>query len=100
MNKTERIINRSAWFRSIRPGDVSKGKFKDCKQLRSVSVQLTDYNAIYGQKYGVFIHAKYLKEELTVILVGVTIAQRKKELSDPSCRNDWRKLIDEWEEVL
>lgn len=95
MNKTERIINRSAWFRSIRPGDVSKGKFKDYKQLRSVSVQLTDYNAIYGQKYGVFIHAKYLKEELAVILVGVTIAQRKKELSDPSFRNEWRKLIGE-----
>ena len=93
MNKTERIVNRSAWFRSIRPGDVSKGKFKDYRALRSISVQLTDYNAIYGQRYGVFIHAKYLKEELTVILVGVTMAQRKKELSDPKCRNEWRKLI-------
>ena len=95
MNKSEKIVNRSAWFRSIRPGDVSKGKFKDYKQLKSISVQLTDYNAIYGQKYGVFIHAKYLRDELSVILVGVTIAQRKKELSDPDYRNEWRKLIDE-----
>lgn len=84
-----------AWFRSIRPGDVSKGKFKDYKALKSISVQLVDYNATIGKNLGVYVHAKYLKAELCVILVGVTLNQRKKELSDPDFKDEWRKLIKE-----
>ena len=31
MYKAQKIYNREAWFRSIRPGDVSKGKFDQHK---------------------------------------------------------------------
>jgi hypothetical protein len=95
MYKAQKIINRRAWFRSIRPGDVSKGKFSDYKALKSISVQLADYNASDGVKYGVYVHAKYLTKELCIILVGVTLEQRQKELSDPDYKDEWRKLIEE-----
>lgn len=95
MYRAEKIINRMAWFRSIRPGDVSKGKFKDYKALKSISVQLADYNATIGKSLGVYVHAKYLKSELCIILVGVTLNQRNKELSDPDYKDEWRKMIKE-----
>lgn len=95
MYKAIKIINRKTWFRSIRPGDVSKGKFKDYKALKSVSVQLAEHNAYEGKKNGVYIHAKYLSSEDCVILVGVTLEQRKKELEDPDYKDEWRNLIQE-----
>lgn len=95
MYKAQKILNRSAWFRSIRPGDVSKGKFKDYRALKSISVQLSDYNNLYAEKTGVFVHAKYLTKELCVILVGVTLNQRKRELEDPDYKDEWRNLIEE-----
>ena len=95
MYKAQKILNRTTWFRSIRPGDVSKGKFKDYRALKSVSVRLADFNASVGQKLGVYIHAKYLSRELCIILVGVTLEQRKKELEDPDYKDEWRKLIQE-----
>ena len=95
MYKAQKIINRLNWFRSIRPGDVSKGKFKNYNALKSISVQLADYNALHSEKNGVFVHAKYLKSELSVILVGVTYQQRLKELQDPDYKDEWRKLIEE-----
>lgn len=63
--------------------------------MKSVSVQLADFNASVGQKLGVYIHAKYLSRELCIILVGVTLEQRKKELEDPDYKDEWRKLIQE-----
>ena len=45
--------------------------------------------------YGVYVHAKYLKDELCVILVGVTLNQRQKELADPDFKDEWRNLIEE-----
>jgi hypothetical protein len=95
MYKAIKVLNRKTWFRSIRPGDVSKGQFKDYNALKSISVQLAGYNASEGKKYGVYIHAKYLSSELCVILVGVTLKQRKRELEDPDCKDEWRKLIKE-----
>ncbi len=95
MYKAQKILNRITWFRSIRPGDVSKGKFKDYRALKSISVQLADYNASVGRQLGVYIHAKYLSRESSVILVGVTLEQRKKELEDPDIKDEWRKLIQE-----
>ena len=95
MYKAIKVLNRKTWFRSIRPGDASKGQFKDYKALKSISVQLADHNASEGKKYGVYVHAKYLKEELCVILVGVTLKQREKELTDPDYKDEWRNLIKE-----
>ena len=94
MYKAQKIVNRMAWFRSIRPGDVSKGKFKDYKALKSISVQLADYNTCNAEKNDVYVHAKYLTKELCVILVGVTFKQRMKELEDPDYKDEWRKLIE------
>lgn len=93
--KSEKIVNRKAWFRSIRPGDASKGKFKDYKALKSISVQLSDYNASDGKRNGVFVHAKYDRDKVTVILVGVSLEQRAKELTDPDYKDEWRKIIEE-----
>ena len=91
-----RIVNRRAWFRSIRPGDVSEGKFKDYRALKSISVQLTDYNASEGKRNGVFVHASYDRDELIVYLVGVSQEQRAEELSDPCYKDEWKKKVDEW----
>jgi hypothetical protein len=93
--KAEKIVNRRAWFRSIRPGDSSKGKFNDYKALKSISVQLSDYNASDGKRNGVFVHASYDRDRNMVILVGVTLEQRAKELSDPDYKDEWRKMIEE-----
>lgn len=95
MYKAQKIFNRTAWFRSIRPGDVSKGKFKEYKALKSISVQLADFNASNAERNNVYVHAKYLTRELCVILVGVTYEQRMKELEDPEYKDEWRKLIEE-----
>ena len=76
MYKAQKITNRAAWFRSIRPGIVSKGKFEERKDLKTISVQLADFNACYGEKLDVYVHAKYISKELSVILVGVTYKQR------------------------
>ena len=94
--KVEMIVNRRAWFRSIRPGDVSEGKFKDYRALKSISVQLTDYNASEGKRNGVFVHASYDRDELIVYLVGVSQEQRAEELSDPCFKDEWKKKVDEW----
>ena len=94
MLKSKKILNRVAWFRSIRPGDVSKGKFRDSNCFKSISVQLAGYNAGMGKRLGVYVHAKYVRSEASVILVGVTATQRKKELSDPFLKDEWRKLIE------
>ena len=93
--KANKITNRVTWFRSIRPGDVSKGKFKDYTALQSISVQLAKFNATRGKQIGVYIHARYLTEDSCVILVGVTLEQRKKELEDPLYKDEWRKLIED-----
>lgn len=95
MYKTELIVNRAKWFRSIMPGDVSKGQFGDNCALKSLSVQLSGFNASIGKKKGVYIHAKYLTDESCVILVGVTLKQRQRELTDPNYKGQWRKLIKE-----
>ena len=94
--KAEKIVNRRAWFRSIRPGEVTNGKFKDYRALKSISVQLTDYNASDGKRNGVFVHASYDREKLIVYLAGVTLEQRAKELRDPSYKDEWRNMIKEW----
>ena len=93
MYKAEKIRNKDYWFRTIKPGDVAKGKFPTYGSITSLNVQLTRFNRSIGKEKGVFIHAKYLYDELCVILVGVTLAQRRKELTDPDYKNEWRKLI-------
>ena len=72
---------------------MAKGKLPSYGSITSLNVQLTRYNRSIGKERGVFIHAKYLYDELCVILVGVTIEQRKKELADPGYKNEWRKMI-------
>lgn len=89
-----RITNRARWFRSIKPGVVSEGQFRSSKIFKSLSVQLTDYNRTVGREKGIFIHANYLPAESVVILVGVTLEEREKELADASLKNAWRKLIE------
>ena len=93
MYKAEKIRNKESWFRTIKPGIVAKGKLPSYGSITSLNVQLTRYNRSIGKERGVFIHAKYLYDELCVILVGVTIEQRKKELADPGYKNEWRKMI-------
>ena len=95
MYKAQKIYNREAWFRSIRPGDVSKGKFDQYKDLKTISVQLAVFNAAYAEKKDVYVHAKYISKELCVILVGVPFKQRQKELKNPKYKNEWRNLIKE-----
>ena len=47
------------------------------------------------RKNGVFVHASYDRDRNMVILVGVTLEQRAKELSDPDYKDEWRKMIEE-----
>ena len=93
MYSAMRIRNRAKWFRSIKPGDVSEGSFKSCSVFDSISVQLTQYNRTMGREKGVFIHAKYFPNDASVVLVGVTLEQRERELVDRSYSSHWRKLI-------
>ena len=92
-NTGNRITNRAKLFRSIKPGDVSEGQFNNSSKFKSISAQLTDYNRTIGREKGVFIHARYFPEESLVILVGVSLEERKRELSDRDYCNNWHKLI-------
>ncbi len=87
------VRNHLDWIRGLKPGDVSKATFKKYHTLKSISVQLADYNAGRGKERGVFVHAKYNKSELSITLVAVSLKEREMELSDPEMRNEWRKLI-------
>ena len=87
------IKNRAKWFRSIKPGDVSEGFFKSSKVFDSISVQLTQYNRTVGKEKGVFVHAKYYPDDVSVVLVGVTLEERARELEDSSFSSHWRRLI-------
>lgn len=91
------VKNRAKWFRSIKPGDISKGHFKDSLKFKSISVQLRDFNRTCGLKKGVFIHAKYLPSESIIILVGVTLEEREKELSDRKYIGLWREILNKYE---
>ena len=93
MYNTKRVRNRAAWFRSIKPGEVSEGVFTSSKVFGSISVQLTQYNRTMGKEKGIFIHAKYFPDNASVILVGVTSEERERELTDPNYSSDWRRLI-------
>jgi len=93
MYNTTRIKNRAKWFRSIKPHEISKGYFKSSRIFDSISVQLAQFNRTMGKEKGVFIHAKYVPDELSVILVGVTLKERERELVDKNYRSHWRKLI-------
>ncbi len=93
MYNAKAINNRARWFRSIKPGDVSEGFFKNSKTFDSISVQLTQYNRTLGKEKGVFIHAKYYPDNASIILVGVTLKERERELVDKEYSSHWRKLI-------
>ena len=94
MYNAKRIKNRAKWFRSIKPGDVSEGCFKSSTVFDSISVQLTQFNRTMGKEKGVFVHAKYFPDNASVILVGVTLEERERELEDPSFSSHWRRLIE------
>lgn len=100
MYSAKRITNRAKWFRSIKPGDVSEGQFKNSAKFNSISVQLRDFNRTLGREKGIFIHAKYNPDEASIILVGVTLEERQRELSDKNHSGDWRKLINKREKWL
>ncbi len=90
-----KVTNNLAWISSLKPGDVSKAQFKRYTSLKSISVQLSEYNCGRGRERGIFVHAKYDKKELSITLVAVTLKQREQELADPELKDEWRKLIKE-----
>lgn len=92
-NTAKKITNRAKWFRSIKPGDVSEGLFLNSLKFNSISVQLTDFNRTIGREKGVFIHAKYFPEKSCIILVGVSLEERERELSDCNYIGNWRNYI-------
>ena len=95
MYYTKRIRNRARWFRSIKPGDISEGQFANSAKFNSISVQLRDFNRTVGKEKGLFIHAKYYPDEACIILVGVTLEERQRELTDRNYSSHWRKLINQ-----
>ena len=90
----KRVRNRAKWFRSIKPGDISGGQFKNSLCFKAISVQLADYNKTLAKDKGLFIHAKYYPEVSCVTLVGVTLEERQKELVDCNFSNHWRKKLE------
>ena len=90
----KKVRNRAKWFRSIRPGEVSGGQFKDSSCFNSISAQLAEYNRTMAKEKGVFVHAKYCTEVSCIILVGVTLEEREKEKADRDFMSHWRKLLD------
>ena len=97
MYNGNRVRNRAKWFRSIKPGDISEGHFKDSLRFKSISVQLTEFNRTYGKEKGVFVHAKYLPDVSCIILVGVTLEERERDLSDRDFSGTWREFLNKYE---
>ena len=83
--------------KSMRPGDKAIVEFKDFVKFRSFTVQLSDYNSIYGHARGIFVHAASKKRRLQYFLVATTFAEREAELVDFNKKGEWKKQIpDEW----
>jgi len=97
MYNAKYVRNRAKWFRSIKPGEISEGHFRDSLKFKSISVQLREFNRTYGIKKGVFVHAKYLPDDSMIILVGVTLEEREKELSDRNFSGLWREFLNKYE---
>jgi len=83
--------------KSMRAGDMAVVEFKDFKKFRSFTVQLSDFNVVYGMERGIFVHAASKKRKLQYYLVAVTAEEREKELSDYNLKGLWKKQIpEEW----
>ena len=87
------IFDRSKWIESLIPGQVSTGHLTKGQHIKSISVQLSEYNSGKGRDKGVFVHAKYDKPNLNVTLVAVSWEERERELADPRKKDEWRKLL-------
>ncbi len=83
--------------KSMRAGDVAIVEFRDFRKFRSFSVQLSDFNVVYGRERDVFVHAASKKRKMQYFLVATTSAQREAELADFNKKGEWKKLIpEEW----
>ena len=83
--------------KSMRAGDKAIVEFKDFKKFRSFTVQLSDFNVVYGMERGIFVHAASKKRKLQYYLVAVTADEREKELADYNLKGLWKQqILEEW----
>ena len=83
--------------RSMKAGDQAIVDFKDFKKFRSFTVQLSDFNVIYGRGRNVYVHAASKKRKLQYYLVATTAEEREAELNDFNLKGEWKKQIpEEW----
>lgn len=83
--------------KSMKAGDKAIVEFKDFKKFRSFTVQLSDYNIMYGRERNVYIHAASKKRCLQYCLVATTAEERDAELRDFNLKGKWKNQIpEEW----
>jgi len=83
--------------KSMRAGDMAIVEFKDFKKFRSFTVQLSDYNIMYGRERNVYVHAASKKRKLQYCLVATSAEEREAELTDFNLKGEWKKQIpEEW----
>ena len=68
--------------RSMKAGDQAIVEFKDFKKFRSFTVQLSDFNVIYGRGRNVYVHAASKKRKLQYYLVATTAEERQTTFKD------------------
>lgn len=83
--------------KSMKAGDQAIVEFRDFSKFRSFTVQLSDYNMIYGRKRNIYIHAASKKRKLQYYLVATTAEEREAEMADYNLKGLWKKQIpEEW----
>ena len=83
--------------KSMNAGDSALIEFKDFKKFRSFTVQLSDFNTIYGRSRNVYIHAASKKKKLQYYLIATTADERDAEMADYNLKGEWKKQIpEEW----
>ncbi len=93
----KKFVNPMRVARSMEPGDKALVVFEDFRKMKSFSVMLSEYNAIFGKEKGIFIHSSSKRKILSAYLVAVSYKDRLRELNDESLRDEWRKQIpEEW----
>ena len=92
--------NPISTVKSMNAGDMAIVEFKDFKKFRSFTVQLSDYNTIYGREKNIYIHAASNKRKMQYCLVATTADEREAELVDYNLKGSWKKRIPaEWWKV-
>lgn len=96
IRKPEVINGLNAWFDDYDINDPVRYRVANAKEFfnrSSFNSTKSDWNKSTGKEKGIFLHSYFSHKKEVVSIVGVTLQQRKKELSSYEEKNKWKSFI-------